>query len=467
VVKAGKIVLHVADAGAAGWDVTGVGFEPTAVVFIFADSTVEDSWDADSTNLMNGGMGVASWVNSEDHSQLGPAGTGINNSAASMTLGLSAPMDSSFSTLSSVLVRDTHGSFGYTTSVRSFNADGWNMRFGNAGTLHTGAEGKIVYYLAIGGRKTAADFALTTPGVINATTTVKTLAWEPKGVVEVGGTNTQYVGDAFDAYSAVSFPGVPFPGAQWGMSLGRGSGLRFIPVGGGDSSYWYLDGRPGIYAPGVQFKSVKYDFDSSGFVDVANEWETTYVTTPTSLETTMEGVNLSGLSWSSTFNKWGQLIIGAADMENGTFVPNAVVDDPPVQVTTDIVPEAFIFFSGGPGDFINNPTHQDDVYYGHTTIGFLTDSFQCVVCYGGNAIGNNARFCSSVRSWVSNIVDPVPIGSFPTLGETDLTAQGFTHTTKQNDSNDVRQVLWFGIGDLMPSFVPQIYRRGNRRQPTT
>lgn len=459
--KAGKIVLHVADAGPAGWNVTGVGFEPTAVVFIFADSTVEDSWDADSTNLMNGGMGIASWVNSEDHSQLGPAGTGINNSAASMTLGLSAPMDSSFSVLLSVLVRDTHSSFGYGTSVRSFNADGWNMRFGNAGTLHTGAEGKIVYYLAIGGRKTAADFAESTSGSDIATTTVKTLAWEPKGVVEVGGTNTQYISNAFDAYSAVSFP----TGAQYGTSLGRGSGLRFILTGGGDSSYWYLDGNPGFYGGSGVFTSIKYDFDSSGFVQVANVWETKYATTPTTLETTIEGV--SGLSWIDTFNKWGQLAIGAADMENGTFVPNAVVDDPPIQVTTNIVPEAFIFFSGGPGDFINNPTHQDDVYYGHTTIGFLTDSFQCVVCYGGNAIGNNARFCSSVRSWVSNIVDPVPIGSFPTLGETDLTAHGFTHTTKQNDSNDVRQVLWFGIGDLMPSFVPQIYRRGNRRQPTT
>lgn len=440
-VKAGKIILDSANVGAGGWnEFVEANFNPHAVLFIWADMTVEDVWVVDDTGYNQGGMGFASLVNTITGGA-GTAGTGVENANNFQLWGNAGIASSQFSPLLAMLAKSDHSTFNYGLSVRAFDADGFTLRFANGGTLATDADGKIIYYLAFGGRESAVSFPESTPGSDALNINSLTTTFTPKGLLGVGGPVTGYTDVAYDSYSAISFQDASFPEGQ---VLAKAQGQRFILTGGGDATFW------DELTPYPYHRS--YDFDDSGFVAPADLYESFFVVNPTSLDTGVQAT--FGFSYSSNFTKLGHLVLGAADFEIGFFYPNAVVDDTPEQVDTALIPEAFVFMSGPgiapltDGVIVHDGPNNSDVYTGQTTIGFLTADFQCVVTWGGVLTGNSAKFQSSQYSWVSNYVDTSPIGAFPTLGDATLSDEGFAHVTRQNDAASEHRVMWWAIGDL-------------------
>ena len=446
--KAGKIVLP--DAGSvSSWDVTGVGFRPKAVLFIWADRTEEDVW-AVSAGLGQGGLGLATVVNSV-YPEAGPEGTGICNSLAhgmwnggqpGMTTiigGEHLQPDGSYSG-ACALSRVTIGLWaGWGTRVTAFNADGFTMKwytnpFYMAPNGETG-EGKILYYLALGGDR---HFGYNSGRVGADSSWGHELGWRPDAIIQPFGTSADWVEEGMDGYLFGAWDGDYPPGdpsdALHYLNILKGQGAH---RGDKNSYSWRVQegselyGNPsmGNYDPITLFDEVNFNGQHHARTDTGLTFS-----------------SIGGISQAS--NEIGQLLLGRVAARLGNFLPAAPVGYSSGVMTGSLFPPGIMAIN--PAAIILSSGVSGYDRTGQNMFGFLTADFQCCILWGGGIGYPATSFQSSRRCWVADATNTASPGSTRHLGTAKLTGRGFTATTTENSAGTQERVTWWAIGKRAP-----------------
>ena len=460
-VKAGKMVLPngagLADP-AIGWSVTGIGFKPQAILFIWCDSDTEDVWTADTSSAVLGGMGIACEINSEDP-QPGPAGTGIGNSCTMNIWSGQQPGCSSSLRVCAIAREEMSSTVGWAFSVRSFDSDGFTCRYAQIPESNylgyglpsipyqDGATGKIVYYLALADIQVAHNplHILTADG-----SEVLDLGWLPRGVVETTGAGPSWLELDFDSYGFQIFDDAT-DSVEKSLWISKGLGPRnmFI-LGRIDGDWWDFQASSVVYNNGSRWKQF-YGYDNFSYTGPATkygEWLTQGVD---SITNRWHWDWVDGGSHMDT--NLGQMVYGdLAVSDIGSIDLDPDVGDTHLQ-TLNIHPEALVIMSSANGPYYKYgfTWWTDGVRIGQTSIGFVTDDFQCVVCWGGGIRQNGGRFQSSSAAWVSNCVNPGAWGTVKTYGDANLIWDGFEYTMLYHDSGFPGKIAYWALGDALPN----------------
>lgn len=383
--------------------VTGVGFSPQAVIFLWTNAATEDVWLQNTAGAVGGGIGQASIRNTvtADLSILQASyheiwtgnqiGSRFSNKAISMK--------------AARLVAGAE----FEASLSSFDADGFTL---NVTTAAPGA--RHLYWLAIGNMQDIVS-AQWNAGLAQA------LGFFPDAFFLIGEGGTadfprDYlsstwlkagIGGFNPTYSAMGLGrGVfGYDPQQWNIQHGTGGGhFPDFELLVEHTEPWVFGANISIwdeiqYGPDL----VSVDFRQGGF---SESWHDMFV---------LSGVSVDGGSTQ---------VVSAADTPQTVFFQDPV-----------FVPACIFLF--GPQYGFN---------WGGSNVGqsfgFRTDDFECCVAWGGQNGGTASRFTSRNRSWVSGFE---PFGSVAPIssGQTDLgtTPGQFTMTPKVSDNTN-KQVWW-------------------------
>ena len=427
--------------GPGNFSVTGVGFKPRWVIFLFGNKGVEDTWLDDAcggiawTALKNSTVdasGVSSSIRTTMQSERWyPPG----NVVAGSFLGDIT-----------MWVRQTNGSNGWAMFTSSLDADGFTFTFDPDFT--TGAGGQIVYYLA--GDEQWEEVGCRAPFIPGSP--AHTLNWQPMaffGIGSGGGLGPDGSDQSFSLFDQ-SIPTVCC--GDWGEYTPG----NFFEM----NSTWR-----GLLDPNVDVQEWWGYESSTSPVTIIEptqtagvQWSDIFHASRT--DTTFSGIVQAGSSFSNSEGRMAPFVLGSTDSRIGQFVPTNTIGVP-THVDVGFTPEAVIFFSPGPERAGIGGTSVQ----GATGWGFCTENEEALLIYGGywnppNAMTSAMKITRN-QSWVSNCTEVLfSIGSMVTAGSARVTPGGFDYTTLENAAVELAPILYWAIAPAAeaPGFFRVVHR---------
>lgn len=425
-VKAGKFVIP----GGSTFSVTGLGFKPQWVIFLFSNYSTEDVW----TSGPSAGIGWSAMQNNV----LNNTGTLIRTGQISEIWQGSGVAGSFLGDVTS-WIRATRGSDGWALYTSSLDADGFTFNF--SGGFNSGAGGQIAYYLAGDeGYDQVGSRTAFVPG-----SAFYNLGWEPYaffGVGAGGGVGGDGGTQSFSLFDQ-SVPSAAF--GDWGEYNPEGAGHRAL------STQWR-----GILDPNVDVQEWwGYEDNTSSYgtileptQSVGAQFQSGFHHDKTATSFKINVFAIAGFSDGAA--RMHGFALGNVDSVISSFVPNPTVGVP-TAIDLPFTPEAVVFFS--PQDFRAGVFGTDT--QGATGWGFCTPDDQALLIYGGfynppNPFQSNGLI-SSQNCWVSNAIDtPQAVGSNVAKGSARCTTTGFEYTTTENNAPALYPILYWAFAPKAP-----------------
>lgn len=402
-VKAGKFTLRAGDmlvhggAGSnSGFEVGGIGFEPSLTIVMSVGLSTENTWAPSGKTW---GVMCMHSHNPDDPVNVG-GWTGLTE------FWDTDMKPSSFWSNSGVgWFKNGHGGGGYAIYIAEEFEDGF--RIGYPGGGYEGGYGTVCYYLCIG-----SDDRVGHTFSYQGAPQPEVVGWEPNIFMTLcSGGLDQSAGDI--AFADMSVP-------SWGF------GGIIDEVNSANGPQWLANGLAAATSVEQQ------RFIDDGFLD-QEVFDGNIVAQQVGNASFF--YTRSDTTFGMHFNNFfaGDNIRGGAHfLENGLYSGGSRTPNPvgvPLDVTTGFTPECVVFLC--PQD------HHDSgglgvVPWGGRCFGFLTDDFECCIAWGAYShIGPTAAFCTSDFSWLSNFTSTQlnAVGS-PNYGNAEITSGGFRMTTQ-------------------------------------
>lgn len=419
-VKCGKFTVQ-----STPFSITGLGFQPRWIIFLFSNFSVEDVW----TSGPSAGISWSSMRNSVTDPSGIPAA--LRTSQISEIWAGNGVAGSFLGNVTTWIRSNRGGGNGWALVIDGHDADGFSLRFSPG--FAAGAGGQTAYYLA--GDNEYEQVGATAPWVQGAT--FYDLGWEPLAWfgLGAGGNVGPFGGNQSFTLADRSVPSACF--GDWGeytpgSELNQSAMWRSILDPNVNIQHYY--GFEDNFSPITIIEP--QDAGGAAFSDTFDVTKT---------DTSFKGQIHQVAGFSDGDARMHTIILGNVDSIIGSFTPSPTVGVP-TEITLPFTPQAVVFFS--PQDYhvgVGDPATQ-----GATGWGFCTEDDQALLIYGGYWNPPNpfqsAGLISSQNCWVSNCKDtPQAVGSNVAMGSARVTPAGFEHTTTENDAPALYKVLYWAF----------------------